>query len=66
MRPGINHAVVIVGWNDILQAWFVRNSWGADWGMDGHMWISYGVSSIGAGTGLWVYPIIRPRRPMPT
>ena len=28
----VNHAVILVGWDDGEGAWIVRNSWGADWG----------------------------------
>lgn len=46
---GINHAVVLVGWDDINQAWILRNSWGPTWGDGtGHMLIRYGISYIGA------------------
>lgn len=46
---GINHAVVIIGWNDDTQSWLIRNSWGTGWGINGHMFIRYGHSSIGDG-----------------
>ncbi len=46
----INHAVVLVGWNDNNGTdgyWILRNSWGASWGMSGYMYIGYGVSQVG-------------------
>jgi len=46
----INHAVVLVGWDDSRGsrgAWRLRNSWGSTWGEGGYMWIGYGVSGIG-------------------
>jgi C1A family cysteine protease/rhodanese-related sulfurtransferase len=47
----VNHAVVLVGWDDNQGSdgvWFMRNSWGQDWGEDGgYMRIPYGCSSIG-------------------
>lgn len=46
---GINHAVVLVGWDDSQQAWIIRNSWGTQWGEGGYMRIGYGVSKIGYG-----------------
>lgn len=44
----INHAIVLVGWDDSKNAWLMRNSWGTNWGEDGYMWIDYGSNSIGA------------------
>ena len=43
----INHAVVIVGWNDSSGVWIIRNSWGQYWGEGGYMRIHYGCNSIG-------------------
>jgi len=42
----INHAVVIVGYNDTKGYWIVRNSWGEDWNGDGHFFVGYGECSI--------------------
>lgn len=35
------HAMVIVGFDDRLQSFLVRNSWGADWGSKGYCYIPY-------------------------
>ena len=45
----INHAVVLVGWNDNNGNgyWILRNFWGTSWGMSGYMYIGYGVSQVG-------------------
>jgi hypothetical protein len=50
----LNHAVVIVGWDDDmcggLGAWIVKNSWGTEWGDDGFFYMPYGSSGIGRYT----------------
>ena len=49
--PEVNHAVVLVGWNDNVGtngAWILRNSWGTNWGEKGYMYIGYGISNVGS------------------
>ncbi len=46
----INHAVVLVGWDDTQGTegvWILRNSWGDGWGEGGYMLIQYGFSMVG-------------------
>lgn len=57
--PGeINHAVVLIGWDDGKRAWLIQNSWGEEWGVKikpglsetetgGFMWIARNSNSIG-------------------
>jgi len=40
------HMIAIVGYDDSLSAWLIRNSWGTGWGMKGYCWIRYGDSMI--------------------
>jgi C1A family cysteine protease len=52
---GVNHAVVLVGWNDADNTWIMRNSWGASWGESGYMRITRGTSNIGYSANYVVY-----------
>jgi C1A family cysteine protease len=47
-KAQLNHAIVIVGWSDSLQAWRIRNSWGTLWGEKGYGWIKYGCLQVGS------------------
>ena len=53
-----NHAITLVGWDDTQGEngiWYLRNSWGDDWGEDGYMRIEYGCSRVGTDPGYVVY-----------
>jgi hypothetical protein len=55
----INHGVTLVGWDDDQGAngvWFLRNSWGPNWGEGGYMRIEYGCNEIGSSACYVVYP----------
>lgn len=47
----VNHAVVAVGLgtshDDGVDYYIIRNSWSADWGMEGHFWIKRGENLCG-------------------
>lgn len=59
-----NHCVLLVGWDDGDGAWYMKNSWGENWGEDGYMRIAYDCSRIGyyamflltgdSNVGVWV------------
>lgn len=56
----LNHAVILMGWDDSKQAWIVRNSWGNDWGITagfgserGYAYMKYFSNSIGYGA-MWL------------
>jgi hypothetical protein len=43
-----SHSLSVIGFNDLLQAWLCKNSWGTQWGEDGFCWIGYGQCGIDA------------------
>jgi len=43
----IDHDIVVVGWDDSLGAWIIKNSWGPDWGDHGYMKLAYGTANLG-------------------
>lgn len=55
----VNHAGIIVGWNDTLQtaggtgAWIVKNTYGAGWGEAGYYYVSYFDSQFLQYNGYW-------------
>ena len=53
-----NHGVVLTGWDESgdTSYWYMKNSWGPNWGEAGYMRIKYGVSSIGEDATYIEYP----------
>jgi hypothetical protein len=46
-----NHFVLIVGWDDALQAWLCKNSWDTDWGsLGGYFWAQFGGANCQFGS----------------
>jgi fibronectin type 3 domain-containing protein len=52
---GINHAILLTGWDDSTQSWILRNSWGTGWGESGYMKIRWGISNVGYAANYVVY-----------
>ncbi|UCD17377.1 MAG: C1 family peptidase [Candidatus Zixiibacteriota bacterium] len=52
----INHAVLLVGWDDNMcegqGAWRAKNSWGNYWGDNGYFWMQYGSCNFGVAAAL--------------
>jgi Papain family cysteine protease len=40
------HCVALVGWDDTRNAFRIMNSWGASWGDNGFLWVSYDTFGI--------------------
>ena len=49
---GPDHAITIIGWDDDLQAWLIKNSWSEYWGDKGYAWVGYDACNISYGS--WV------------
>lgn len=45
VNQGMGHAVLIVGYDDSLNAFKFINSWGDNWGNNGYGWLSYDIAS---------------------
>lgn len=52
---GINHAVVIVGYQDSGSYWIVRNSWGSSYDGDGYFKVGYGECNIDRTSAGYAY-----------
>jgi len=50
LPTGSSHELLLVGYDDDIQAWKVKNSWGEQWGVDGFGWIAY---DSGCNLGAW-------------
>jgi C1A family cysteine protease len=50
-----NHYVLVVGWNDLENAFVVKNSWGTSWGESGYFRISYTELAGITQFGRWTY-----------
>lgn len=48
------HCQVIVGYDDNLQCWIVRNSWGTGWGISGYALVPYAYVEASEANDFWV------------
>jgi len=56
-NSGINHAVMIVGYNDTGSYWIVKNSWGASWNGNGYFKVGYGECAIDSTYAGYTYSV---------
>ena len=59
--PTLNHAILLVGYNDIGGYWIAKNSWGTGWRDDGYFKIGYGECSM----NMYLYSSLYIEMPMP-
>lgn len=55
----VNHAVTLVGWDDELSAWIIKNSWGTGWGEEGFAYVDYDCCRLGSYAHAIVAPVAR-------
>lgn len=49
-----NHLALVVGYDDIKQAWVIKNSWGKGWGEDGFIYFGYVfLGTSRCNVGIW-------------
>ncbi len=60
---GVDHGIVLVGWDDSTQTWILRNSWGSSWGESGYMHIKWNTSNVGYGATYVAYTAPAPVAP---
>lgn len=41
LRHAAGHCMLAVGYDNVLEAFRIRNSWGTAWGDNGHFWLKY-------------------------
>jgi C1A family cysteine protease len=56
---GINHMVMIFGWDDSKGGWLMRNSWGKQWGTMGDALMPYGCDRIGEEAAVFLVKPIK-------
>jgi C1A family cysteine protease len=64
-RRQSNHLVNLVGWDETQGVWFLRNSWGGNWGEKGYMRIQYGVSRVAETATFVIYKPTCSPQPIP-
>ncbi|ODU02481.1 MAG: hypothetical protein ABS79_00345 [Planctomycetes bacterium SCN 63-9] len=52
----VDHAIVIVGWDNDKKSWAIKNSWGEGWGKEGFGYVDYSSNNIGYGAA-YVIPV---------
>jgi uncharacterized protein (TIGR02145 family) len=61
------HAMIIMGYDDKKKAFKIQNSWGAQWGTGGYVWMDYEAAPTLIQQAYIVYPdIVRPNATTPT
>lgn len=56
-----DHALLLVGYNDIEKYWIVKNSWNTDWGLDGYIYINNTLPNMCGISSYAVVPYIEPQ-----
>lgn len=54
------HAVCAVGYNDAMQCFIVRNSWGTGWGANGYFYMPYAFITSANASDFWTIRLVNP------
>ena len=55
-----DHALLLVGYNDVEKYWIVKNSWNTDWGLNGYIYINNTLPNMCGISSYAVTPYIEP------
>lgn len=55
-----DHALLLVGYNDVEKYWIVKNSWNTGWGMNGYIYINSTLPNVCGISGYAVVPYVEP------
>lgn len=56
-EPKGSHAMCIVGYDNVQQAFLLRNSFGDDWGEGGHVWVPYNYADQNF-SDMWTFDVL--------
>lgn len=55
-----DHALLLVGYNNVEKYWIVKNSWNTDWGMNGYIYLNSTLPNVCGISGFAVVPYVEP------
>lgn len=56
-----NHALLLVGYNDVEHYWIIKNSWNTSWGREGYVYLNNTKKDVCGITGYATVPFVKPR-----
>ena len=56
-----NHALLLVGYNDVEHYWIIKNSWNTSWGREGYVYLNNTKKNVCGISGHATVPFVKPR-----